>query len=51
MYKRMYYLLFNAVTDALRLLEKGEISLAQRHHRHAQQQAEELFITAEDTRS
>ena len=47
----MYYLLFNAVTDALRLLDKGDLASAQVRLRRAQQQAEELFMTAADTPS
>ena len=47
----MYYLLFNAVTDALRPLDKGDLASAQVRLRRAQQQAEEIFMAVADTLS
>lgn len=43
-YKQMYYRMFNAFTDAEKLLECANIIL-----REAQQECEELYIQASDT--
>ena len=43
-YKKMYFRLFNAITDALRLMEGQDYSHAQIILMLAQQQMEELYI-------
>lgn len=43
-YKKMYYHLFNAITDALRLMEEQDPSRAQLILMLAQQQTEEMYI-------
>lgn len=47
MYKKMYFRLFNAITDVLALLEQGNIWDAKRLLMEAQCAAEELYISAE----
>ena len=47
-YDKMYSLLFNAITDALEMLEKQNFGDAKYILISAQQKAEEIFITAED---
>ena len=44
-YKKMYLHLFNAATDAIRLLDKGDGNAAKEHLILAQQEAEEMFIS------
>lgn len=48
MYKKMYFRLFNAITDALGALEKGNIWDAKRLLMEAQCATEEMYISAED---
>lgn len=48
MYKKMYFHLFNAITDALGALEKGNIWDAKRLLMEAQCATEEMYISAED---
>lgn len=43
-YKRMYLLLFNAGTDALRLLRQGQSGAAAEMLMAAQRKAEELYM-------
>ena len=43
-YKRMYLLLFNAGTDALRLLRQGQSGAAAERIMAAQRKAEELYM-------
>ena len=43
-YQRMYLLLFNAVTDALELLERGEAETAAETLRSAQCSCEEIYM-------
>lgn len=43
MFKRMYFLLFNRITDALKALERGDAAQARAILIHAQQDAEELY--------
>ena len=50
MFKRLYLLLFNQVTDALKALEDGDIEQARAILIHAQQDAEALYIEAEKHR-
>ena len=47
-YKKMYHLLFNAITDALTQLEAQNYGNAKDALISAQQKAEEIYITAED---
>ena len=46
-YQKMYYTLFNAITDALRLMEKENSAEAAALLRQAQQSTEEQYIEAE----
>ena len=45
-YRKMYYMLFNAVTDALELLEKRAYQEAAATLIHAQQEAEQVYMDA-----
>ena len=47
-YGKMYQLLFNAITDALRRLDAGDEIAARALLIDAQQQTEALYIEAED---
>ena len=47
-YEKMYHLLFNAITDALEQMEQQNYGTAKETLIAAQQQAEEIYITAED---
>ena len=47
-YKKLYHLLFNAITDALEQMEKQNYGTAKDVLIAAQQQAEEIYITAEN---
>lgn len=47
-YEKMYHLLFNAITDALEQLEQQNFGSAKDLLIAAQQQAEEIYITAEN---
>ena len=46
-YAKLYHLLFNAITDALEQIEKQNFGSAKDLLIAAQQQAEEIYITAE----
>ena len=48
MWKKMYICMFNESTDALRLLEKGNIWEAKKILMEAQCDAEEIYMSAED---
>ena len=48
MYKKMYLLLFNAMTDAQQLMEEGKAEEALKRLRDAQCEAEEIYLSAED---
>jgi len=48
LYKKMYYILFNAITDVLRDLEEQNFGLAKQRLIEGQQQAEEVFLEAEE---
>ena len=48
-YQRMYLLLFNAVTDALEQLERGEADTAAETLRLAQCSCEEIYMEEEKT--
>ena len=45
-YKKLYHLLFNAITDALEKAESGESEAARVLLVRAQQKTEELYIEA-----
>ena len=45
-FEKMYFLLFNAVTDALRELDQGHQEMAQSLLKHAQQDCEEIYMDA-----
>ena len=47
-YEKMYHDLFNAITDALDVLEDGAVLQAKLTLILAQQKAEEAYISAED---
>ncbi len=47
-YKKSYLTLFNAITDALGELEKGNLGLAADRLKAAQQAAEDQFIEADN---
>ena len=46
-YEKMYHLLFNAITDALEQIEQQNFGSAKDLLIAAQQQAEEIYITAQ----
>ena len=48
MYKKMYLLVFNAMTDAQRLLAEGKVEEAVKKLMDAQCEAEEIYLSAED---
>ena len=48
MYEQLYHLLFNSITDALELLEKGNIWDAKTLLKNAQCKAEDIYISYED---
>lgn len=48
MYKKMYFRLFNAITDVLEALEQGNIWDAKRLLKEAQCATEEMYISAEN---
>ena len=47
-YEKLYHLLFNAITDALEQMEKQNYGTAKKNLIAAQQEAEEIYITAEN---
>lgn len=47
MYKKMYYHLFNAVSDAIERMDKGQREEAREGLIKAQQEAEDLYIGRE----
>lgn len=48
MYQKMYTTLFNAVTDALELLEARQLEAARLKLIAAQQETEEIYVSAEN---
>lgn len=48
LYRQMYFHLFSAVTDALRLLRTGDTEAAVQRLTAAQQETEEMYISAEN---
>lgn len=44
----LYLKMFNAATDALELLELGNVEMAKARLRSAQQMCEEMYVEAED---
>ena len=49
-YKKMYCIMFNAATDAVRSIDAGEYELARRRLAAAQKQAEEIYISDAEER-
>ena len=47
-YEKLYHLLFNAITDALEQMESQNFGTAKETLIAAQQEAEEIYITAEN---
>ena len=47
MYKQMYYILFNAVTDSIKCVEQGDYTLAEVLLKNAQRHCEEIYISSE----
>ena len=47
-YKKMYFHLFNAITDALNDMTNGDPSAAKQQLIRAQQETEEMYISADD---
>lgn len=45
MYRKMYYILFNVITDVLHLLEAGNVWDAKKRLIAAQCEAEEVYIS------
>ena len=48
MYQKMYYTLFNAMTDALQAMGEQNYGTAREILEKAQQAAEEIFLDAEE---
>ena len=48
-YQKAYYLLFNAITDALASIQQQNFGLAQQGLISAQVQAESLYMETEDS--
>ena len=48
MYKKMYYRLFNAVTEAIDALAKNNIPMARWFLVKAQQECEEIFLDGKE---
>lgn len=46
-YEKLYHLLFNAITDALEQMESQDFGTAKETLITAQQEAEELYMSAE----
>ena len=47
-YKKMYYRLFNGVTDALEAIERQNFGMAAQLLRDTQSECEEMFLDAEE---
>lgn len=47
-FQKLYFLLFNAITDALAELEQGNAFSAANLLRHAQTKAEELYMDSDE---
>lgn len=47
LFRQMYFHLFSALTDALRFLQAGDTEAAVQRLTAAQQEAEEMYISAE----
>ena len=48
MYQKMYYQLFNALTDALQAMEEQNYGIAREIMKKAQQAAEEMFLEGDE---
>lgn len=49
MYKEMYYRLFNAITDAMKLMNQGRFGEAFNLLENVQRAAEEIYLDGEET--
>ena len=49
LYKELYYRLFNAITDSLRMMKQQIFGMAIKRLKKAQYDAEEAYISAEDS--
>ena len=49
LYKELYYRLFNAITDSLRMMEQQNFGMAIKRLKKAQYDAEEAYISAGDS--
>lgn len=49
LYKQLYHLLFNRITDALNVLEKGDAEWGKSILMQAQQDAEDLYIFSQES--
>ena len=50
-YKKMYYFLFNRISQAVRAIDLGNLNLARNILCIAQQEGEELFLEDEESRA
>ena len=48
LYQRMYYHLFNAITDALAQMEQQNYGMALKRLKRVQQETEEMYMDADD---
>ena len=48
MYRKMYYILFNAMTDALQAMKEQNYGMARKILEAAQQKAEDTFLDMEE---
>ena len=48
LYKKMYYHLFNAITDALAQINQQNYGMAVKRLKRVQKETEEMYIEAED---
>ncbi len=48
MFKRMYFMLFNRITDAITAMERGDTERARTILLRAQQDAEKVYIEASE---
>ena len=48
LYKRMYYHMLNAITDALAQMEQQNYGMALKRLKRVQQETEEMYMDADD---
>lgn len=51
MYKKLYYYLFNMVSDAIEMIDNGQCNMAREILIKAQQETEEIYISAHETKT